>query len=81
MERRPELLRQVRLEGVEESFEITKEDLRSTAQKFPAAGMKAGEVYRKIENSKGADNFVSEISVDETDRAQTPAAYEFQNSG
>lgn len=72
VERHPELLRQVRLEGVKESFEITKEDLRSTAQKFLAAVMKAGEVYRKTENSKGADNFVSEISIDETDRAQSP---------
>jgi tagaturonate epimerase len=73
VERHPELLSPVRLEGVDESIEITKEDLRSTAQKFLAAVMKAGEVYRKIENSKGADKFVSEISMDETDRAQTPA--------
>ncbi len=72
VEHHPELLRQVQLEGVDESFEITKEDLRSTAQKFLAAVMKAGEVYRKIENSKGTDNFVSEISMDETDRAQSP---------
>ena len=43
VERHRELLRQVRFEGVEESFEITKEDLRSTAQKFLAAVMKAGE--------------------------------------
>ena len=73
VERHPELLRQVQLEGVDKSFEITKETLRSTAQKFLAAVMKAGEVYRKIENIKGADAFISEISMDETDRAQTPA--------
>lgn len=73
VERHPELLRRVRLEGLDASFEINKEDLKSTAQKFLAAVMKAGEVYRQIENSKGADNFVSEISMDETDRAQTPA--------
>ena len=73
VERHPELLGRMRLEGVDESFEITKEDLRSTAQKFLAAVIKAGEVYRKIESSKGADTFVSEISMDETDRAQTPA--------
>jgi len=73
VERHPELLRQVQLEGVDKSFEITKETLRSTAQKFLAAVMKAGEVYRKIESSKGKDTFISEISMDETDRAQTPA--------
>jgi len=73
VERHPELLQRVQLEGVDESFEITKEDLRTTTQKFLAAVMKAAEVYRKIENSKGADNFIAEISTDETDRAQTPA--------
>jgi len=73
VERHPELLRQVQLEGVDKSFEITKETLRSAAQKFLAAVMKAGEVYRKIESSKGTDTFISEISMDETDRAQTPA--------
>jgi len=73
VKRHPELLGRVRLEAVEASLEITKEDLTSTAQKFLAAVMKAGEVYRKIEHSKGAGNFISEISMDETDRAQTPA--------
>ena len=33
----------------------------------------AGEVYRKIERAKGAGNFIPEISMDETDRAQSPA--------
>jgi len=73
VERHPELLGRVQFEGVDESFEIAKEDLRRTAQKFLAAVMKAGEVYRKIENSKGAGNFIPEISMDETDRTQSPA--------
>ena len=33
---------------------------------------KAGEVYRKVENAKGAGNFIPEVSMDETDRAQSP---------
>jgi hypothetical protein len=32
----------------------------------------AGGVYRKIESVKGKDNFISEVSMDETDFAQTP---------
>jgi len=72
VKRHPELLGRVRLEGVDESFEITREDVIGAAQKFLAAVRKAGEVYRKIEDRKGAGNFVSEISMDETDRAQSP---------
>jgi len=34
---------------------------------------KAGEVYRKIASAKGTGNFIAEISMDETDRAQSPA--------
>jgi hypothetical protein len=47
-------------------------DLKRTAEKFLAAVKKAGMVYRKIENEKGAANFVTEISMDETDNAQSP---------
>jgi tagaturonate epimerase len=71
--RHPELLGRVQLEAVDEVFEITQEQLSQTAQKFLAAVNKAGEVYRKIEKAKGAGNFIPEVSMDETDRAQSPA--------
>jgi hypothetical protein len=70
--RHPELLGRVRMEGVDEAFAITQEHLKQTAQKFLAAVKKAGEVYRKIQNAKGVGNFIAEISMDETDRAQSP---------
>ena len=73
MKRHPELARRVPLEGADGAVEITQEHLKQTAQKFLAAVKKAGEVYRKIENAKGAGRFVVEISMDETDRAQSPA--------
>ena len=63
----------VQLPGVDETFTLSEHDLRQSAGKFLAAVKIAGEVYRKIEASKGKDNFVPEISMDETDRAQTPA--------
>jgi hypothetical protein len=72
VKRHPELLGKIRLEGVDETFEITEGTLRQTAQKFLVAVKKAGEVYRKVENAKGAGNFVPEVSMDETDRAQSP---------
>ncbi len=48
------------------------ETVQQTAQKFLAAVKKAGEVYRIIEKAKGAGNFIPEVSMDETDRAQSP---------
>jgi tagaturonate epimerase len=57
----------------EEPFAITEETLRETASKFLAAVKTAGRVYRKIEAAKGKGNFIPEISMDETDRAQSPA--------
>jgi hypothetical protein len=69
----PELLGSVKLAGAEEPFSITRELLTTTAQKFLAAVKKAGEVYRKIAAAKGEGNFIAEVSMDETDRAQSPA--------
>jgi hypothetical protein len=73
MKRHPELAGRIHLEGADDAIEIAQEHLKQTAQKFLAAVKKAGEVYRKIENAKGAGNFIVEISMDETDRAQSPA--------
>lgn len=70
---RAELIGRIQLEGTRETFEITQDILRQTARKYLAAVKKAGEVYRKIENAKGAGNFVPEVSMDETDGAQSPA--------
>ena len=72
VKRHPELLGSIQLAGVDESFEINAENLRQSAHKFLAAVNKAGEVYRRIESAKGAGNFIPEVSMDETDRAQSP---------
>jgi len=72
IERHPELLGSHQLEGTEEAFTISAADLRVAAHKFLAAVKKAGEVYRRVEMAKGKDKFIAEISMDETDRAQSP---------
>jgi hypothetical protein len=72
VKRHPELLGSIELGGADEPFEITRETLTETTQKFLAAVKKAGEVYRKIVDAKGAGNFIPEVSMDETDRAQSP---------
>jgi hypothetical protein len=70
--RHPELRGSIELAGADEPVEIARETLIGTAQKFLAAVKKAGEVYRTIEHAKGAGNFIPEVSMDETDRAQSP---------
>jgi hypothetical protein len=72
VKRHPELLGHIQLEGTDELLAISAGDLRESARKFLAAIKKAGEVYRRIEKSKGKGNFIPEISMDETDRAQSP---------
>ena len=54
-------------------FEITGEIIERTARQFLAATKKAGEIYRHIVAQKGADDFVTEVSMDETDNPQSPA--------
>ena len=62
----------LKLKGIAEDFVITENDLRKTAAKFLHAVKAAGSVYRKIASVKGEGNFIPEISMDETDRAQSP---------
>ena len=71
--RHPELLGSIDLAGAAQPLHLTRDDLRRAACKFLAAVKKAGEVYRRIESAKGAGNFIPEVSMDETDRAQSPA--------
>lgn len=68
-----ELAGTIDLQGVDEPIEITPGELSRTAAKFLFAVQEAGEVYRKIESAKGKGNFIAEVSMDETDAAQTPA--------
>ena len=71
--RHSELIGEIALDGMDDPILLTREGLQQTARKFHTAIKKAGEVYRKIENAKGAGNFIAEVSMDETDCAQTPA--------
>jgi hypothetical protein len=60
------------LRGIEGPLTITKDHIAQTAAKFLFAVQTAGRVYRKIESAKGKGNFIAEVSMDETDHAQTP---------
>ena len=71
--RHGELARAITLEGSDETLRLTREKIQETAAKFLFAAQEAGKVYRKIESALGAGHFVAEISMDETDAAQSPA--------
>ncbi len=48
------------------------DSVRSIASKYLAATREAGRIYRHIANRKGESNFITEVSMDETDAPQTP---------
>jgi len=58
--------------GIDGTLEITEQQVHTIARKFLLAIREAGKVYRHIEAARGADNFITEVSMDETDEPQTP---------
>jgi hypothetical protein len=58
--------------GIAQPFAVGEGDVRAAAGKFLLAIQEAGRIYRHIASKKGAENFVTEVSVDETDTPQTP---------
>jgi len=58
--------------GIEEPVAVTREALRTIAAKYLLAVQEAGRIYRHIAARKGADLFIAEVSMDETDMPQTP---------
>ena len=68
----PELVGSLSIEGIERPFDIAREEVARVATKYLAAVRQAGAIYRHIATGKGAGNFVTEVSMDETDSPQTP---------
>jgi len=58
--------------GIDEALPVTQEQITTIASKVLLAVKEAGKIYRHIESAKGKDNFVTEVSMDETDLPQTP---------
>lgn len=72
VKRHADLVGELQLPGAAKPISITRDDLITTAEKYLAAVQQAGEIYRYIAHRKGADNFITEVSMDETDAPQTP---------
>ena len=62
----------LRIPGIQEPFNVDRNLLQLLAGKYLFAAQEAGRIYRHIADKKGADNFVTEISMDEVDAPQTP---------
>jgi tagaturonate epimerase len=58
--------------GIAKTFTVTDETIRAIGKKYCAAAKEAGTIYRHILAAKGAGTFIVEVSMDETDKPQTP---------
>src|SRR6266550_1556692 len=72
MDRHSELVGSLEISGIAESLSTTRADIEKIAGKYLKAMREAGDLYRHIAQAKGAANFITEVSMDETDSPQTP---------
>jgi hypothetical protein len=61
----------VAIPGIDETLHINEEQIETIARKFLPAIEQAGKIYHHIESVKGRDNFIVEVSMDETAEPQT----------
>jgi hypothetical protein len=58
--------------GIDHSFKVDDELLKTIARKFLNAAAEAGKIYQYIKEQKGTTDFVTEVSMDEVEIPQTP---------
>jgi len=73
VEAHPELSGDLLIPGVTHPFCLERGFVVQVANKYLAAIQEAGRIYRQIVESKGRGQFITEVSMDETDSSQTPA--------
>jgi hypothetical protein len=70
--RHPELVGRISIAGIDGTIEMSRAEIERIAGTYLRAIQEAGRIYRHIEARKGAGEFITEISIDETDAPQTP---------
>jgi len=71
--RHSELGKSISIEGIAAPFQISPGEVRRVAAKYLLAAQEAGKIYRHIAKKKGGEeDFIAEVSMDETDAPQTP---------
>jgi len=58
--------------GIAEPLQISEEQIKDIAGKTLVAVKEAGKIYQHISSVKGKGNFITEVSMDETEKPQTP---------
>jgi hypothetical protein len=71
LQKHAELIGSIQIDGIDTPFIISQEEAERISNKFLLATQKAGAIYRHILVAKGPD-FITEVSMDETDSPQTP---------
>jgi len=72
LDRNKQHVGQLRIPGIDEPFEISERTIEDAAGKFLVAVKEAGRIYRHVAQIKGAESFITEVSMDETHEPQTP---------
>jgi hypothetical protein len=72
IDRHSELVGTTKIPGIDAPFVTTHADIEKIAAKYLRAVQEASSLYRHIESAKGKGNFITEVSMDETDSPQTP---------
>ena len=67
-----ELIGEVCVSGIEDPVSIDRADAEQIVRKYLLAVQEVGKIYRHIEENKGTDTFITEVSMDETDQPQSP---------
>jgi len=70
--RHAELVGKIAIPGIAQPFTTTRADVERIVGKYLLAVQEAGKIYRHIAAKKGEANFITEVSMDETDSPQTP---------
>jgi hypothetical protein len=71
-DRHSELSGRLEIPGIARTFDLNAAEVFRVAGKYLCAVQEAGKIFRHIAAAKGAGNFIAEVSMDETDSAQTP---------
>lgn len=72
VKRHPELTGTIEASGLTAPIRSSSESAMRIACKYLAAVQEAGRIFRHIASRKGEGAFIAEVSMDETDAAQTP---------
>ena len=81
VEKHNRLIGSLEIDGIDRTLEVSDERITVIASKFLLAVKQAGKIYRHIRAVKGTGDFITEISMDETDQPQTPVEMLFILAG